>query len=205
MSDVDTAFDAPWIEPVDGFGDVSFARADCDYWAWRAAKEKDRRKAADLAKLATLPNLMLDPLARLAHERRIDDQKVFLGEVIDDSRDTAEGLKQLLLDAIVRGGRSKEEAERIRKRIGTGRQMQLATIICSEPRPTIEQYREAVRKACLERGMHPDAVARLTDVDLIRLAAEVSPPRKEDAPAAGGQAGADPLDDAGSSPTDMPM
>ena len=31
-SDIDTAFDGPWIEPVPGFGDVAFARSDMDYW-----------------------------------------------------------------------------------------------------------------------------------------------------------------------------
>jgi hypothetical protein len=173
MSDITTAFDAPWIEPVDGFGDVAFARADCDYWGTWAAQVKQDRVAKDLDRLKRVP--ILDPMQRLAAESKIENQRVFLGEVIDRQHE-ADGLKKIILDSIVRGGRDLKEAEAIRQRIGIGRQMQLATIICSEPMPTIEQYRDAVRVMCRSRGMPDDQVAKLQDHDLIRLAAEAPPP-----------------------------
>src|ERR1019366_10667652 len=94
MSDIETAFDAPWIEPVNGFGDVKFVRADCDYWAAWAEQVKKQRIAVGLAKLKTAP--MFDPVRKLDIEQKIEDQKVYLGEVID-LQSTAPGLKKILI------------------------------------------------------------------------------------------------------------
>ena len=170
MSEITDAFDAPWIEPVQGFDDVKFARADLDYWGLWCDQVKKKRIADDLAKFRAVP--VVDPIRRMEVERKIEDQKVYLGEVID-LQHTSDGLKKILVDSIVRGGRTKEQAEAIRKRIGPGRQMQLASIVCSEPMPTIEEYRQAVRAMCKKRAMSQDQIARLTDADLIRLAHEM--------------------------------
>ena len=199
-SDIDTAFDGPWIEPVPGFGDVAFARSDMDYWGSLAEMVKKKKIADDLAKLRTIP--VIDPFRKMEMERRIEDQKIFLGEVIDSHQQTALGLKTLIIDSIVRGGRAKDEAEKIRKRIGPGRQMQLAVIICSEPMPTIEQYRDAVRKICRDRAMPADQIARLTDADLIRIANEAPPAPQTQTQAEGD---GELFQEAGESPVDQPQ
>lgn len=174
-SDIDTAFDAPWIEPVPGFGDVKFARADCDYWAAWAEQIKKQRIAASKVKLATIP--MIDPMRRADYELKIEDQKVYLGEVLD-LQGTPAGLKKILIDSMVAAGIKPDEAEKIRKRIGPGRQSQIATIICSEPVPTIEEYRESVRKLCAKRTMSADQIMRLTDADMIRILNETADSQK---------------------------
>ena len=142
--------------------------------AW-AEQVKKQRVAADLLKLRQ--TTILDPIRRMDVERKIEDQKIYLGEVID-LHQTPEGLKKLITDSIVRGGKSKDDAEAIRKRIGTGRQMQLASIICSEPVPTIDEYRDAIRKLCRERAMTEQQIASLSDADMIRIASEIKPAGK---------------------------
>lgn len=195
MSDVTTAFDAPYTEPVPGFGDVLFAYADCDYWAAWAGEIKTKRISLDKLKFGAIP--VLDPYRRAAEERRIEEQLVYVDEPLDRAG-TPEGLEKVLVDAIIRGGRTETEARAIRKRIGIGRQRQLARIVCSEPVPAVDQFRDAVRKACVARGMPAPEAAALTDADLIRLAGEVPPPQQADGD------GADPLGSGGGPAADTP-
>lgn len=174
MSDnANEAFDAPIVEPVNGIGDVQFARADMDYWSAWAEQIRQDRVAKDLAALATVP--MLDPMRRVQERRKIEDQIIQIAEAID-RRMTGPGLKKILLDAMTRAGRSIDEAKNILRRIGPGRQMQLAEMICSEPQPTIEGFRDAIRKSAAKSGMPAHQIAQLTDDDLIRLAGEYRAP-----------------------------
>jgi hypothetical protein len=182
-------FDGPVIEPVRYWKpgekptaerprpeprDVHFARFDMDYWQSWALAIQTQRKAAALARLAKNPPV--DATARSRAEADIDRRRVQIFEVFDEQL-YPDGIKKILNDSLERAGvTDAKERDAIRRAIKPYRQQQLAAEICSEPRASIEQLREAARALALKLGKTPLEINQWGDEQLIEFMHNFAPP-----------------------------
>lgn len=175
--DITAEFDAPIIEPVAGLDpndpkrmtDVRFARADMDYLTGWAARLKEKRLAEGKRIINAMPGLSVDQ--KITALRKLEAETVSIFTVMD-LRMTGEGIRKFLDDAMVRAGQSDPNVHaKVRQRIGVGRQYAIVEELLSEPRPTIQQFRDAVRKRCMGEGMSREEVEAMPDEQLIELAA----------------------------------
>lgn len=175
-------FDAPIIEPVtlrNAEGgierlDVSFIRADMDYWQQWAEQLAAKRRTERENKLGK--QLGLDAVARARVQGEILKLDVQIFEVLDQQYYPA-GIKKILDDALARGGMSDgAQRKRILKAIPPSRQQLLASEVCSEPRATVEQLREGIRQLAFKLGIGIAAVNAMNDEQLINFAGSYQPP-----------------------------
>jgi hypothetical protein len=176
--DITTEFDAPIIEPIAGIDpadpkrmtDVRFARADMDYLTSWAAKLKEKRLTEGKKIINTMPGIGVQD--RILALRKLEAESVSIFTVMD-LRMTGEGIAKFLDDAMERAGHSDPALRlKVRKRIGVGRQYAIVEELLSEPRPTIQQFRDAVRKKCLAEGMAQEVIDAMADEQLIEIAAQ---------------------------------
>ena len=188
-------FDAPVVEAVrwpnddgtPGTRDVSFARVDMDYLAAWAGNLRTKRRNENMTELNK--KLGLQPVLYAQAQAAIYRLDVQIFEVMDQQY-TPDGIKKILDDALLRAGMS-NAAERalVRKRIGPMRQQQLAGELMSEPRATIEQLRDSVKKLAAKLGRLPGEVMNWTDAQLIEFASQYTPPPPPTSTLPGGAAG----------------
>lgn len=170
--DITQEFDGPVIEPVKGFGDVKFARADMDYWAAWAAALKLKRLQQLRGEIDKM--MGLNPLAKAEAMARAQNANVQLFEVLD-LQYTPEGIKKLLADGYQRGGGDVAKWPDIAKRIAPSRQQAIASDICSEPKPTVDELRDSLRDLLRKAGKNAAGVEGMGDEELIRAVKEFTP------------------------------
>lgn len=179
---------APGGEIIKRKVEVSFARADMDYWSQKGTQLREKRRREDENALNQIRGL--DQLTKLQAQRQIRREQPVIQSLLEIYQYTPDGITQLLKDAMSRAGlKDDAEQKRVLRHIGPVRQQDIAILICSEPVPTVNQLRDAVRMRCAKIGMLPAQIAALTDEDLIRIASEPDPAPTEtgDLAAGGGE------------------
>lgn len=176
-------FDAPIVEPVRLKGpdgkvepfDALFARVDMDYLETWANNLRQKRRLENMAELNK--KLGLNPLAYAQAQAKIYAIDVQIFEVMDMQFFPA-GIKKILDDALMRGGMTDaNQRRRVIKAIWPQRQQQLASEIMSEPKATVEQLRDSVKRLAGSLGRPAAEVANWTDAQLIEFASTYTPPQ----------------------------
>jgi hypothetical protein len=207
--DLSEAFDGPIIEPVTYrdpetklpvSSDVTFARADMDYLADWCRQIKNKREVEGTALVNTTPGLPVPE--RIAELRRVKAEIVTIYQVLA-LQNTPAGMEKIVDDSLIRGGVSDAKLRKaIWKGLGIGQTVALVENILSEPKPTILQFREAIRKRAIQNGYAPAVVNAMSDEQLIELAREKDPVKQfSDGTDAKGNDGTDPLAGSGEQST----
>jgi hypothetical protein len=176
-SDLTQDFDGPVIEPIRGIGDVKFKRADWAFWSGWATALKAKRVTDKLAEIEKAP---LNTQAKIEARTAAKNLAVYLDEVFS-LRHTSEGADKIMRDAYMGGGGEKDKWDDINRRIGPARRLMLIEEICSEPRPTVDELRSALRE--LAKKAHkqpPPGLDNMNDEELIAVAREYQPEKEKD-------------------------
>lgn len=154
--------------------EVTLVRPDMDYWTTWAAALREKRRVEALAEINK--QLGLNPLARAQGVAEVLKRDVQIFEVLDMQYIPA-GIAKIIDDAIQRGGITDlAERKRIRAAIPPIRQQMLAGELCSEPRATVEQLRDSIKRLALTLGQLPGDVSNWDDARLIEFSARYTPP-----------------------------
>lgn len=174
MSDMTQDFDGLVIEPIKGYGDISFKRADMAYWSGWATALKNKRLLqlkAEIEKNAA----GIQPLAKAQALASAQNASVQIFELLDQQY-APDGIAKILKDAYVNAGGDAAKWPEIVKRIGPGRQQRLASEICSEPKPTAVELRESLREMLRKANRSAQGIDKMSDEELIAAAREFQPP-----------------------------
>jgi hypothetical protein len=173
MNDMTQDFDGPIVEAVKGVGDVMFARmtmADWSTWANQLKQKRIQQLQGEISK-----TVGLNALAKIEANARAQAVNVLLIEVLDQQY-TPDGIAKILQDSYVRAGGEAAKWPGIANRIGPQRQQQLASDICSEPKPTTVELREALREIIRKaKKQEPMGINTMSDDELIACAREFTP------------------------------